>query len=225
MMKTRSSRPVFLSAAIMTILLGTVLIGGTFASGGIYAGSSQGTPENSKKYNVSLSYYNGNNYVSLLPPEDPISSTLWCPGKTEILYLKLENNEDFATSCTLTLNVTDTGFGNTLTYAVYDGDLKPEEPNSTTVQKPKSWTEFKSMAIELEKSDKPGKKEAVLTRASHKLLNQGLLDPVTLGDTRCLAVAIHMDENASSDYQGKTLKYDLVLQIDANYQPGETPTK
>lgn len=210
MFKAKRRKSVFLSAAVLAILLGTVLIGSTFASNVGYSGDADPVET---AYNVDFEYHNGNgNYLPLKDNSNLTQNTLWCPGRTEILYIRLQNDEKFTANCTLTLNVTDTGFGETLTYAIYDGDLKKLDTP------PKSWPAFKGMARTLE----GGVNDVVLSKKEHKLLNKEQLDPE---EELYLALAIHMDENASSIYEGKTLKYDLVLQIDANYQPGETPTK
>jgi len=211
MFKAKRRKPVFLSAAVLAILLGSVLIGSTFASGVDYENTHRQPPlgEN-ENYKVALEYHDGSSgYVSMQSAAALTKDTLWCPGRTEVLYIRLTNTEEFPTSCTLTLNVKDSGFGDTLTYAVIEGDLLEKSAE----YRPKSWSDFLSKAR--------GGKDEVLSVGAHTLLERAALDPKA--GTRHLAIAIHMDENARSDYASQTMNLDFVLHVDANYKPGETP--
>jgi len=217
MLKARRRKPLFLSAAILAILLGTVLVGSTFASGVDYDTEEKGDP--GSNYKVAFEYHNGAD--SYVPMENSAALTedmLWCPGKTEIVYLKLTNNELFPVDCSLKLNVTQNDFDGMFTYAVIENDLK-----SSPADHPSNWGDFRDAAS----------KTGTLSVGEHNLRNGNpenhedviLLSP---GSSRCMAVAIHMSEKASSDYASpknneKTMNFKFVLQVNANFMPGETP--
>ena len=209
MLKARSSRSVFLSSAILVLALGVMLIGGTFAWGVNYAENDQAEElTGNQGYHVDLQYrMKDSEYASLIGTNAAAftSDMLWCPGKTEIVYLKLKNEEAFPVDCTLSLYVTNTGFDNTLTYAVI------EELTPSSEDHPKNWSEFKDMA----------NGDTVLSQGNHTLFTRQPLAPSS-GEYD-LALAIHMAEDASSDYQRAEMYFNFKLQVEANFGPGATP--
>lgn len=215
MFKAKSRRPVFLSAAILTILLGTAFVGSTFASGVNY--NTQKQDPLARHYNVAFEYLNGSLYVPMQSSAALTDDMLWCPGKTEIVYLKLTNNELFPVGCSLKLNVTTNDFDDMFTYAVIEEDLKSASDH------PGNWTGFCRAAS----------KTGTLRVGEHNLRNgdpEKHEDTILLpkGSSHCMAVAIHMSEQATSAYSSskndeKTMNFEFVLQVNANFEPGETP--
>lgn len=203
------------SLMVALIVAGLAVVGGTWAWGVDYTRGSKEDllPSDNSEYNVAFQYYSGNDYTAAKATNifSNISNAAWCPGKTEIIYLKLENNEKFPVSCTLSLEVSNNQFDNVMSYACIKGtDLKAANANH-----PPKWTEFYSMAQ---------MNPIVLKDGSNILVErQSLSFADTSGDDYYLALAIHMDENASSDYMGKSMSVQLKLQVDANYLPGATP--
>ena len=235
MMKARKRRPVFLSAVILAVLLGSVIIGSTFAYTWQDSVSYTKNAESigTLDYAVDLKYAKtrgvaDNSYASLLAANTAAfnDSMLWCPGRTELVYLQLTNNELFAVDCSLKLNVTNSEFDDVLTYAVEDvltyaviDDLK-----STSNEHPSSWGNFYANA---------GVK-GVLTEGEHALRSVPVsaesndkTDKIRLSpnESHFLTLAIHMNEEAPSDYEGKKLEFSFDLHVDANYKPGVDPAK
>jgi len=231
-MRTGRKKTVFIMAALIVLAAGVALVGNTLADGVTKSTDAENANGN---YNVEFTYKNQeDNYVSVpvsVPADaskqgepDVTEGMFWCPGRTEIIYLKLDNKELFDTMATVSVDVYGAGFGETLTYAVVHGN---------TPAHPGTWKEFQARAKELEAAGtlpltgtlKAGAEE---NPNNYKLLADRLLDneasdQATANDYY-VAFAIHMDENASNAYQGNTMKLDLKLQIDANFKPGADPT-
>ncbi|MBE5813682.1 MAG: hypothetical protein E7320_00560 [Clostridiales bacterium] len=205
MTKSVNKRLLILLAAFVLVLGGMWALRGTFASQVNYNG-----PEEKligSRYAVELQYWNGSDYVSLLGDnaQQPFTDgSAMCPGRSEIAYLRVTNNEKFPIDTILSLDVTASGFDSTISYAVLEGDWV-NNPNQ-----PASWSEFATKAN--------GSK--VLSVAKHELLK---LEPLAAGETRWLAVCIHMDESATSAYQNKRMEMKFDLRMNANYKPDEDP--
>ncbi|MBQ4074191.1 MAG: hypothetical protein IJD39_03180 [Clostridia bacterium] len=227
-MRTGRKKTVLIMAALIVLAAGVALVGNTLADGVTKSTEAENAIGN---YEVEFTYKNQEgNYVSV-PADasvqgvsDVTEGMFWCPGRTEIIYLKLDNKELFDTKATISVDVYGTGFGETLTYAVVHGST-PDHPGT--------WKEFQARAKELEAAGtlpltgtlKAGAEE---NPNNYKLLADRLLDNEASNQATAndyyVAFAIHMDENASNAYQGNTMKLDLKLQIDANFQPGTKPT-
>jgi hypothetical protein len=180
---------------------------GTFATRVEYTGDKT-VLDNSKNFAVSLEYIKDGRYVSLFGDAQPFSaSTKWCPGRSEIVYLKMCNNEQFPVNCTLALNVAENGFDEQLQYAILPADLSSGE-----VQHPASWSEFVQATQ---------KNATVLAQGAHLLMDEKT--PLNPGETKCLALCIHMNEGADSSYQNKKLSMDFSLRLDADFEPGVDP--
>lgn len=205
MSKTISKKLVLLMIALAILCVGFIALSGTFATQVSYDSEMKELSE--KDFYVDLMHLSGDTYTTLLGDGSQAfpDSSFWCPGRSEILYLKVVNNEAFPVDCTLTLDVNNSGFDDVLRYAVINDQLIPGDHSHPT-----SWTEFVSRT--------DGAK--VLKEAVHEIMPQTLLAP---NSEVYLALCIHMDENASSDYQNKTLLMNFALRTNANYQPGDIP--
>lgn len=205
MTKSVNKRLLILLAAFVLVLGGMWALRGTFASMVNYEGGEEKLA--GKQYNVALQYWNGSEYVSLLGDnaQQPFTDgSAMCPGRSEIAYLQLTNNEKFPIDTILSLDVASSGFDSTISYAVLEGDWVNNQEH------PASWSEFSDRAN--------GSK--VLSVAKHELQK---LEPLPAGETRWLAVCIHMDENATSAYQNKRMEMKFDLRMNANYEPGVDP--
>lgn len=200
-----------LLAALIVLGGGMLALNGTFATQVDYTGEKT-VLGNGQEFNVSLEYFKDGEYVSLFDVAQPFSdSSKWCPGRSEIVYLRLSNKEQFPVSCSLTLNVKENGFDEQLQYAILPGNLLADG-----AVHPASWSEF-VQATE--------KNAAVLTQGKHQLIEEKtLLNPGEPND-QYLALCIHMNEGADSSYQNKKLSMNFSLLLDANYEPGSEPTK
>lgn len=205
MTKSVNKRLLILLAAFVLVLGGMWALRGTFASMVNYSGNKEELTGN--RYAVELQYWNSSDYVSLLGDnaQQPFTDgSAMCPGRSEIAYLQLTNNEKFPIDTILSLDVASSGFDSTISYAVLEGDWvnNPDHPAS--------WSKFAAQAN--------GSK--VLSVAKHELLK---LKPLAAGETRCLAVCIHMDESATSAYQNKRMEMKFDLRMNADYEPGVVP--
>lgn len=215
MFKTKS-RFALLSAIVIVMAMGVMLVGNTFANRVEYGDNGSDPLATNEDYHVYLKYSKNKNadsdeYIMMDDTHHAFdASTLWCPGRTEIVYLEVVNNEVFPVDFSLSLNRTDEAgkqnFGNTLTYAVIDNypDYAKESGHPT------KWTEFRNAA---------GTLTGTLT-GNHELL---IREPLaTYGAKHHLALAIHMDENADSDYMDAVMNLSFNLTVEANYKPGVT---
>lgn len=205
MTKSVNKRLLILLAAFVLVLGGMWALRGTFASMVNYNDAEQKLE--GERYNMALQYWNGSEYVSLLGDnaQQPFTDgSAMCPGRSEIAYLRLTNNEEFPIDTTLSLDVTASGFDNTISYAVLEGDWVNNQ------ERPASWSDFAARAN--------GSK--VLSVDKHELQK---LEPLPARETRWLAVCIHMDESATSAYQNQRMEMKFDLRMNANYKPGEDP--
>ena len=217
-----------MGAAFALVCAGIIMLSGTFASNVNYKDTTDAATV-SGNYNVVLQSYTKD---SAVPPVDIITKDgmvpdanftkdmFWCPGRTEIIYLKLENNEAFPVNCTLKLSVSESGFGNTLSYAVMPG-LKAGDAL------PANWDAFVNNA-----GDVTGVLKNTKSSDQAYALHKGYIElsPAVAdgeenvhNDEAYLALAIHMDHNASNDYQEVGMKLQFFLQVDANSEPINNP--
>lgn len=209
---TKNSKRLCLVIAVAVLAVGIAALSGTFATGVTYDDEKLALTD-SNRYNVSVRYIHSNDisagYKDIFSAGNFTGASKWCPGRTEIIYLKLQNNEAFPVNCTVSLNVQETAFDDTLRYAVLSRDLLTDRQN----QHPANWAEYVQQADPA----------AVLTEGAHILWEKQPL-PID-GTEQYLALAIHMDENATNEYENKTMKMNFILRFDANYEPGAAPAQ
>lgn len=210
MMQTGRKKTVFILAALIVLALGVALVGNTLATG-INRENGANVIDASSDYKVDFQYYDFNaetpayKDAKTASQNDITEGMFWCPGRTEIVYLRLDNQQVFPVEATLSVNVSGSGFGDTLTYAVVTGKAHKDHSNN--------WNGFYNQATQ---------KGTLKTSNQYTLLDKHLLslDGADADADECyIAVAIHMDENASNEYKNDTLNISFKLQIDANYTP------
>lgn len=188
----RKLRLVLLALALLSLSM--VALGGTFAS----TVNKEGTEEQSSTdYRVIVTCRDSKGQSVNLFSGSPVltEQTFWCPGRTEILYLDVTNNESFPVECILNLTVDDNEFGQMMEYAVINGN---EYPNN--------WSDF----------EKKSQKSSVLnTNTTYEIFNFPASAPLT-GGPHHFALAIHMSENATNEYQEKTMQLTFDLRINAD---------
>lgn len=202
MFKAAKSRFFFLVVIMAVLALGVTAVGGTLAYN-----SSAGQPlAEGDKQKLDLLYSKGSSetYTSMFSSNAAAftSSLKWYPGKTEIVYLKVQNVATNAMDCKLSLAVDSSGFGNMLTYAAIP-DL-----TAKTSGHPTNWGDFKSVA---ESSGYAGTLKVTQEDGPYHPLTNDLT--LAAGESRHLALAIHMDENASSQYENAVMNLHFVLQM------------
>lgn len=199
-----------LSLMVALVVTGLAVVGGTWATGALYEGTGKDVPKGTA-YEVDLTYYNGEEYVPTSGKDEQYFGTdWWYPGKTQIVYLKVENREDFAVMATVALNVGQSTFdSNVMEYAFYVA----ETPLHNESASPSNWSEFKNEA--------ESKWGALEQNKSYDMIKQVELS----GDdkVRYIALAIHMNENASYFSQNQFMELGFSLQIDSLLDPNGTP--
>ncbi len=206
MAKTISKRLVIVLAALVIACVGLVALNGTFASQVSYSGEK--VELTGETFNVDLQYWDGSEYVSLFSEDaQPFpADSQWCPGRSEIVYLKLSSNESFPVDSTVSLKVNSSGFGEVISYAVISQNLL-----SDPAAHPTSWEDF------VNKSQSGAQ---VLAVNSHPLFEVKAIMP---GQEQYVALCMHMAENATSQYQNQQLNLQFVLRTNADYEPGAIP--
>ena len=204
-----------LLVALVLLACGTMALGGTFATSLNLDGTAATTlPPNSPSYNVDVKYHANGSYSTSLLSNGAIftKDVPWCPGYTKIVYLEVTNNEAFPVKCSLNMNVKTNEFGNNLKYAVIPRNLKAEG-----VDHPDSWAEFEKLA----------NGSTVLEQDDYYIFYDRYLSFPTAenanDNTKHFALAIHMAEETSNQYQGKKLEMDFEFRVNTNWTPGPTP--
>ena len=118
------------------------------------------------------------------------SSTLWEPGKTQVVYLSLVNNGSLDLKYKVNVNVTSD---------------------------PDNLREVMSYAITPDAENVDGKRVGAWDDAAAAPVVLGInatqASTVELkaGETHYFALSLHMDEEAGNEYQGKTMEFDIVV--------------
>jgi len=218
-MEMGRKKSVFILTALVVLAIGIMILGNTFATGLKLEGAAL---EGISDFKVSFQYFDqeqgGYLPVRLITAaqdtaqqDNPITKGMfWCPGRTEIIYLQVQNNEAFPVRATVSVNVTGSGFGKTLTYAVIEGEKHKDHP-----------TTWESYLEEARASGKTGILEAGSGQGkAYTLLQKGM----GIGEKpTIIALAIHMAEDASNMYQNNTMNLEFSLRIDADYKSEEQP--
>lgn len=126
------------------------------------------------------------------------NKTLWEPGKTQIVYLGVQNKGSLALKYNILLDVTDNGLAGALEYAVLDGAQASDLTGAT------DWEALKAMGAQT------GDIKAGRTIAAPN----GCLDEIANGtqdETDYFALAVHMKEDAGNEYQGKDITIDVTV--------------
>ena len=192
---------------LLVVLLALALLAGSvMALGSTFAWeidkSKEGTPLASTQYfNVSVKYYDGTGYNTSLLTVPPTSGVLWCPGYTKIIYVAITNNEKFIVECSMNLIVSEHSFDDMMQFSVIAKNLKSE-----TASHPANWAEF---------TQSPNSAQ-ILSEGSHTIFPLTAIAP---GDTAYYALAIHMDERATSKYQNLSLDMKFQLTVNSNDAP------
>ncbi len=204
---TKKSKKLFLLIALVVLAVGVTALSGTFATGVNKEDEAvnSGTP-----FNVTLKYYDYWNEPQDYKALDKVFDQTfpWCPGRTEVLYLKLTNGEKFPVECGLTMVAGESELNDVFTYAVLN-NLQRNDTNH-----PQDWDNFKSSIV-----------YEVIQPESKMTQGDLLAYPLTVlnaGETVYFAVGLHMSESATNEYANKQLPLTFNLRVNADYEPGTT---
>ena len=104
MTKTRSTKRALLTSGLVLIMCITMLIGTTFAwfTDSVTSGNNKIVAGN---LDIELEYYNGTGWATVNNATDLFGESLWEPGHTEVVYLKLSNKGSLALKYQLGIKV------------------------------------------------------------------------------------------------------------------------
>ncbi|MBQ8508165.1 MAG: hypothetical protein IJ466_12145 [Clostridia bacterium] len=228
MSKARHGKSAFFVVMVSLLLCGVLAIGATYAftarSGDTYVLTEPSPSPLNKEmqgyepYKVDLISYGSNssgNGVALIKDgavqaeADAFGGVLLSPGGTEIVYFEVRNNEAMPLLCSVKMQISNVSgsnsFDNTLTYKLYEGNIA----NAASSE---NWIELNAGGTE--------NKEYTLVDQAHL----GAAGSVNIADEHCFAIAIHMAENASNNYQNAAMNVTFSVQVDSNDLPGTTPS-
>ncbi|MBR3762671.1 MAG: discoidin domain-containing protein [Lachnospiraceae bacterium] len=198
----------------ITMLLGTTLAWFTstvsVTANGLLAGKLK---IDFQKYNVNnTSATAAGKYESLRDSEENIFSdgenTLyWRPGQTEILYLAVKNLETLSVKYNILLSVSGIETGEVFEYAILDG-VVAETEEAALLNNAESWDDITAI---------DGVQSGKIDAANIVAAPNGMLG--SQGATDYFALAVHMDEDAGNQYQGKKITIDV--QVNAVQSDGE----
>ena len=204
-MKTQhSTKKTLLSSVIALTLCIAMLIGTTFAW---FTDSVTSSNNRIQSGNLEVDFLmdkaEDGNYVSIADGEGDIFSEatgngiLWEPGKTEIVYLAVENLGSLALKYNIVLDITDNGLAGALEYAVLD-EVKAADVKAAAT----SWADITAYAG-AQVGDMPTGK---VIAAPNGWLEAGD-DAINY-----FALAVHMKEEAGNEYQDKDIEIDVLVQ-------------
>ena len=210
MTSSKSTKRALLSSAFAILMCVVMLIGTTFAW---FTDSVTNTGNRIQAGNLEIDLLmdkeeNGT-YTSIAGGEGDIfdeaeiaqnsNETLWEPGKTQIVYLGVQNKGSLALKYNILLDVTDNGLAGALEYAVLDGAQASALAGVT------DWEALKAMEGAQTGDIKAGRTIAAPNGCLDEIANG------TKGETDYFALAVHMKEDAGNEYQGKDITIDVTV--------------
>lgn len=206
-MSNKTTKRQLLGSIISLVLCCAMLLGTTFAW---FTDSVTNTGNRILAGNleVDLLMHDGIEYKSIADGKGDIfteaaiaqdsNSTLWEPGKTQIVYLAVENKGNLALKYNIILDIIDGGLIGALEYAIIDG----AEAGDVTET---SWVDIKARA-DVQTGDVAAGKIVAAPN--------GTLDEIVNGvknERDYFALAVHMKEEAGNEYEEKNIIIDVLV--------------
>ena len=200
MKKTISTKSAMISALLSLIMTVTMLLGTTYAW---FTDSvtSSGNKIVAGNLDVKLHIYDevAGDYVDISNSQTPIfgangiaqnnaANTLWEPGKTQVVYLAIENAGTLDLKYKVVLNVLDVvgDLNEVLRYNVTPG-ARGDDPLT-------SWNASGANKVDWD--------EQVVSAPNV---------PLEAGDWHYFALSVHMDEDAGNEYMSASITFDLTV--------------
>ena len=207
----KSTKKSLIASALSLVLCVSMLLGTTYAwfTDSVTSGKNKIIAGNLKVDLVMDKEENGI-YVSIANEEAAIfgsnsliaqnnsADTLWEPGKTQIVYLGVQNKGNLALKYNIVLNVEDNGLVGALEYAIIDGAKAVDLTDAT------KWNDITTATVQ--KGD--------IAAGQFTAAEGGVLDEIAKGtkdETDYFALAVHMKEEAGNGYQGKDITIDVTI--------------
>jgi len=222
------------SLMVALLVAGLAVVGGTWAT---LATVNYGVSETAKPHdlNVDISYFDskGVEHSMGANTKEVFSDRTWCPGRTEIVYLKVKNNEAFPIDMNLELVMEENQFAgaNTMTMAwLTERDLSQLK---TKIAACSDWIDFCD-AVGVQVANKRQQNTGVVIPDQITVLkkSKGEAEKILSGHNQNLveanneyyvALAIHMAESATSTEAGKTMSVKFKWQANSNEFPTTQP--
>ena len=204
MSKSKSTKKAFISSVITLLLSCVMLLSTTFAwfTDNVSSGKNRIISGNLE---IDLLMYKKSDYVSIADGKGDIFAeanggdpVYWEPGRTEMVFIAVENTGSLALKYDFKLNVTDgenNGLVGALEYAVLDGVKKKDVANEN------NWSDIKSHP---DKAQSGNLTAGTISIADGNTLNKE-------ENIHYYAIAVHMLDNAPQRYQGGEIKIDISL--------------
>ncbi len=206
--KTKPGKRALCASALSVILCAAMLLGTTFAW---FTDSVSSAGNRIQAGNLEIDLLmdkaGDGNYVSIADGAGDIFSEAagngvrWEPGKTEMVYLAVQNKGSLAVKYNIVLDMKDgeIPLADALEYAVLDGGRAQDFAG------PGDWEALKAL---------PGVQTGSLQAGRITAAPEGRLDAAAEGqadETEFFALAVHMKETAGNGYQGGSVTIDLQL--------------
>ena len=203
MTNSKNTKRALFTSVVAILLCCTMLLGTTFAWFTDTA-VSEGNRIQAGTLDIDLLMYDEdvNNYVSIADGNGDIFSatatnannstnTLWEPGKTQVVYLAIENKGNLDAKYIVELDVTNPEDGKDLYKAMQYAIVPDAAPGSVT-----AWNAADAKNITSATKCLATDTEVVIDAAS----------------THYFALAVHMKEEAGNEFQGGAVEFDIVVQ-------------
>ena len=228
-MKKKNAKKALLSSLLALSLCFSMLVGSTFAwftdsvtsSGNrIMSGSlkvdllmyKEATGETPAGY-VSIAGGVGDIFTEAAVAQDS-TATLWEPGKTQTVYLAVENKGNLALKYNILIDVTNGGLADALSFAVVDGaKFGDASTGYAAVSAASSWAQIVSAAgaqtgsvgeaMRAVSSSAATPAFARITAAENGRLAKDGID--------YFALSVHMNETAGNEFQGTDVVLDVTV--------------
>ncbi len=208
MTNAKSTKRALLVSLLAMLLCMSMLVGTTFAwfTDSVTSGANRITA-GTLKVDLLMDKAKDGNYASIANGTGDIFSAdgngaNWEPGKTEIVYLAVENKGSLALKYDFRLNTTDEGLVGALEYAILDGVTAADTVDV------EDWTALKALA-----GTKYGElKAGMLTVSTGNMLLAPDTDDATSDHIEYIALAIHMSDDAGNEYKEKSVAIDVTVQ-------------
>ena len=200
MTNSKHTKRALLSSVVALLLCFTMLMGATFAwfTDNV---SSTGNRIQSGNLDVDLVMYKDGAYTSIAGNSGDIFSEagdgFWEPGKTQIVYLGVENEGNLALKYNIILDIIDGGLIGSLEYAIID---KAEAGDLDSIS---NWEDLKTYA---------NGQTGDVTAGKIVAAQGGVLDEIVNGianETDYFALAVHMKESATNEFENKNITIDV----------------
>ncbi len=202
MTNSKNTKRALFTSVVAILLCCTMLLGTTFAWFTDTATSSNNRIQ-AGTLDIDLLMWNGTNYESIADETGDIfqkadtannsNATLWEPGKTQVVYLAIENKGNLAAKYRVELNA----------YADKNNAVKTDMAPA--------------MRYAITNNAQNGTGATVWDSSAEKTVKMGsnVTDAKSVaigaGETHYFALSVHMDENAGNEYQGASILFDLIV--------------